>query len=246
MGLLQRLRSLMGRGELAGLDEEQAAIVRAVQPYTMTSPRRIAALVEAVRRVEREGVAGAFAECGVWKGGSVMAMILTLQRLGRCDRQIWLYDTFEGMTRPTGHDTTAYGAPALDTWAQAQSDPSHPWRTVLGGESAGLEGVRRLLLDTGYPADQLVFVKGPVEQTLPLRAPESLALLRLDTDWYESTLHELSHLYPRLRVRGALIIDDYGHWDGCRRAVDEYLARPGVGPLRLDRIDYTGRIAVKT
>ncbi|HYM86681.1 MAG TPA: TylF/MycF/NovP-related O-methyltransferase, partial [Pseudoxanthomonas sp.] len=74
--------------------------------------------------------------------------------------------------------------------------------------------------------------------------PECIALLRLDTDWYESTRHEMIHLFPRLCVGGVLILDDYGHWLGARRAVDEYLGEHNV-PLFLQRIDYTGRYAVK-
>ena len=85
---------------------------------------------------------------------------------------------------------------------------------------------------------------GRVEETIPAHAPERIAVLRLDTDWYESTRHELEHLYPRLAVGGLVIIDDYGHWEGARRAVDEYLAATGA-QLFLTRIDYTGRLAVK-
>jgi hypothetical protein len=74
--------------------------------------------------------------------------------------------------------------------------------------------------------------------------PEQIAVLRLDTDFYESTRHELRHLYPRLVHGGVLIIDDYGHWAGARKAVDEYIAEEGIR-LLLNRIDYTGRIAIK-
>ena len=104
--------------------------------------------------------------------------------------------------------------------------------------------MRALLLNTGYPHDLLHFVRGPVEQTVPAQAPARLALLRLDTDWYESTRHELEHLFPRLAPGGVLMIDDYGHWEGARRAVDEYFASEHP-PLLLSRVDYTGRVAVK-
>jgi hypothetical protein len=92
--------------------------------------------------------------------------------------------------------------------------------------------------------DQVFFVKGMVEDTLPAKAPETIAVLRLDTDWYESTRHELDHLYPRLSQNGILILDDYGHFLGARKATDEYLAKLATPPL-LNRIDYAGRIAVK-
>ena len=87
-------------------------------------------------------------------------------------------------------------------------------------------------------------VPGLVEDTVPSQAPEVIALLRLDTDWYKSTWHELEHLYPRLSVGGVLIIDDYGHWEGARRAVDEFIEAKGLR-LFLSRIDYTGRLAIK-
>jgi hypothetical protein len=88
------------------------------------------------------------------------------------------------------------------------------------------------------------FVQGPVEETLPGTTPDSVALLRLDTDWYESTLHELTHLYPRMSAGGVLIIDDFGHWDGARRAVTEYFST-SAKPILLTRTDYTGRMGIK-
>lgn len=210
----------------------------------MTGPVRLAALIDAVRYCVRRGVVGDFAECGVWRGGSVLAMILTLQQLGRDDRDIHLYDTFEGMTEPTEHDTSTLEPPAQQTWTEARRDPAHPWSSVFGSHVQGEDRVRETLVATGYPSRRLHLISGAVEETLPRRAPERLALLRLDTDWYESTRHELEHLYPRLVRGGVLIIDDYGHWEGAKRAVDEYF-QAADEPLLLNRIDYTGRIAVK-
>jgi O-methyltransferase len=230
-----------GEGVLAPEDRE---IIDRALPYTMTGPARLQALVDAVRYCVARGVPGGFAECGVWRGGSVLAMILTLQELGRDDVEIHLYDTFEGMTVPTEHDTSRHDPPALEVWEEARRGGDRPWSELFDPERFNLDAVRETLLGTGYPANRIHFVQGPVEETLPEHAPESLALLRLDTDWYESTRHELEHLYPRLIDGGVLIIDDYGHWEGARRAVDEYLRRSG-GPLLLNRIDYTGRIAVK-
>ena len=97
---------------------------------------------------------------------------------------------------------------------------------------------------TGYDEGMVHLVKGRVEETIPQHAPDSIALLRLDTDWYESTKHELERLFPRLSKHGILIIDDYGHWQGARRAVDEYFAGNKI-PILLSRADYTGRVAVK-
>lgn len=226
----------------AGLTAAERSILEHVAPLTMTSTQRVLALVDAVRYIVRRGLNGDFAECGVWRGGSVLAMILTLQELGRTDRDIHLYDTFEGMTEPTEHDTSPFDGPAIESWRQAEADHARPWEHVFGAAVFNETSVRSALLATGYPEERLHFHRGDVLQTIPGAAPDQLALLRLDTDWYESTQHELEHLYPRLLSGGVLIIDDYGHWDGARRAVEEYFGERA--PL-LSRIDYTARIAVK-
>jgi O-methyltransferase len=234
-----------GVSGLDRLDDADRVIVERALPLTMTSVPRLQALIDAVRYCEMRGIEGAFAECGVWRGGSVLAMILTLKQLGTSDRDIHLYDTFEGMTEPTEHDVSPIDPPALETWRDAEEKGQRPWPQIFDAETFNEDGVRATLAETGYPPERLHLVAGPVEETLPSRAPEALALLRLDTDWYESTRHELDHLYPRLADGGVLIIDDYGHWEGARRAVDEYFDQHPPRPL-LGRIDYTGRMAVKS
>ena len=232
-------------GDLVGLDQEDLQIIERALPYTMTSVMRLRALVDAVRYCDSSEIPGAFVECGVWRGGSILTMIATLQAAGAAERDIHLYDTFEGMTEPTEHDRSQYAPPALETWQAASAEgEERPWPEFFGGEVFNEEGVRRLLESTGYPADRLHLVRGPVEETVPASAPEQIALLRLDTDWYESTLHEMQHLFPRLAPGGVLLIDDYGHWEGARRAVDEYLESDGA-KLLLTAVDYTGRVAVK-
>jgi O-methyltransferase len=247
-------RRLLGRGESApaahapdGLDTLDAGDRRIVEqslPYTMTGPARLTAVVDAVRHCVRRELEGVFVECGVWRGGSVLAMVLTLQELGVRDRDVYLYDTFEGMTAPTERDVSAHEPPALDTWNAARERDERPWAQAFGEHVFDEDSVRSTVLSSGYPAERVHLVRGPVERTIPARAPERIALLRLDTDWYESTRHELDHLYPRLVDGGVLIVDDYGHWEGARRAVDEYFATVAA-PLLLNRIDYTGRVAVK-
>jgi O-methyltransferase len=223
--------------------EDEEIIARA-SPYTMTSAARLQALIDAVRHCEVRGLDGAFAECGVWLGGSVLAMILTLQELG-AERDIYLYDTFEGMTEPTEHDYSQIDSSALSIWNAAAANGERPWPEMFGPTVFNEGSVREMLAATGYPVSRLHFVRGPVEETIPGVVPGPLALLRLDTDWYASTRHELHHLYPLLVSGGSLIIDDYGHWDGARKAVDEYF-RSEAEPVLLTRIDYTGRIAVKS
>jgi O-methyltransferase len=219
-------------------------IVDAALPFSMTGPARLAAVVEAVRHCVGEGIEGAFAECGVWRGGSVLAMILTLQELGVSDRDLHLYDTFEGMTKPSELDVSPYDGSALESWERAEAENERPYAGLFDPQVFNEAAVRRTLAETGYPAERIHVIAGAVEQTLPEAVPERIALLRLDTDWYESTRHELEHLYPILTAGGVLIIDDYGHWEGARRAVDEYFASHPPRP-QLREIDYTGRVAVR-
>ena len=212
-------------------------VCRSVKPFTMTSPERIYCLCRSVEYVVDHAIPGDIVECGVWKGGSMMAVAHTLLKKG-ARRKLYLFDTYEGMPEPTDVDISFTGQ--LASAALATEDRATSWVWAV----SPLDEVRRNVLGTGYDREHVVFVQGKVEHTVPERAPQRIALLRLDTDWYESTYHELVHLYPRLSPGGVLIIDDYGHWRGARRAVDRFLAehRPA---LLLHRIDYTGRIGVK-
>ena len=168
----------------------------------------------------------------------MMAAALSLLELGE-RRTLHLFDTFEGMPPPGELDRDIAGATAAGLLAAEDRRTGDTWAL------SPLEDVRANLLSTGYPADRIRFVPGRVEETIPAQAAAEIAILRLDTDWYGSTRHELEHLFPRLAVGGVLIIDDYGHWQGARRAVDEYLAATGAR-LFLARIDYTARLAIKT
>jgi len=213
------------------LSPETLEIYQRVKRSTMTTPERIAALCDAVRYVDANRVPGAIVECGVYRGGSAMAAALACTT----GREIWLYDTFEGMSAPTAAD--------------ARASDGRPAAELLGGAAKGEliwcysseAEVAANMRATGYPERLVRLVKGKVEDTIPGAMPDRIAVLRLDTDWYESTRHELQHLYPRLAPGGVLIVDDYGYWAGARKAVDEYFA----GALLLGRIDATGRIAVK-
>jgi len=231
----------------AALEPEFLAIYRQCREYTMTSRARMYALYQATRFAVKAGIPGDFVECGVWRGGSMMLVARTLVALGATDRRLYLYDTFEGMSRPSEHDVTLRGSKAaLPEWERHRRGLFDRLRRLFYRHwyEGGLDQVRKNLTSTGYPADHLVFVKGKVEDTLPGTAPEKVALLRLDTDWYESTKHELVTLYPRLSHRGILILDDYGYWAGAKQAVDEYFSdRPAE---LMTRVDWTARILSKS
>ncbi|TAF52117.1 MAG: macrocin O-methyltransferase [Sphingobacteriia bacterium] len=211
-----------------------------VRPFTMTSPARIFGLVEGVKYVIQNNIPGDFVECGVWKGGSSMAMAATLLELGVTNRKLWLFDTFEGMTAPGQEDVDQLNR---DAASQLAADADHKAESVVWAYS-GLAEVKANLARIAYPSGNIHWVQGDILQTVPGQAPEQIALLRLDTDWYASTAHEMKHLYPRLSAQGVLIVDDYGFWKGSRQAVDEYLQAHKIH-LLLNRMDETGRMAIK-
>lgn len=241
MRALNPMKRLLGRqlDSFPDLEPEFRELHRRCSPHSMTSIERLYALFKATEYIVGNRIPGDIVECGVWKGGSSMMCALSLLRAEDPQRRIFLYDTYAGMPEPGTRDVRHDGNPARARWLRAQRRNHNTWAY------SPLEEVRRNLLSTGYPEERLVFVPGRVEDTIPGEAPETISLLRLDTDWYESTRHELEHLYPRLSLGGVLVLDDYGHWRGAREAVDEYFTQTGEFPL-LSRIDYTGRIAIRT
>ena len=218
----------------------QKALLQRVRPYTMTSNERVAVLETAVRHVIAQNYPGAFVECGVARGGSTMAMAYTLLELGVTGRELYLYDTFEGMPEPGGVDRGRFGETAARSWRKRR-DAAGRSTWINHGEGE----VRANLALTAYPGERLHFIKGKVEDTLPAEAPPgAIALLRLDTDWYASTRCELDHLYPKLVRGGIVIIDDYFRWQGARKAVDEYTAAHNI-PIFWVRVDDSSVIGVK-
>ena len=224
---------------LGDLEPSVSETIREVRPYTLTSVPRLVALCDAVQYVVRNQIPGDIVECGVWKGGSMMAIARTLIQADDQSRHLYLFDTYEGMTPPSDKDISVQGESASDLLHnEDKEDPQSVWC------AAPLDEVRRVMGGVGYESSKVHFIKGRVEETLPSMAPERISLLRLDTDWYESTRHEMEQLFPRLSKGGVLIIDDYGHWQGARQAIDEYIKENKL-QIFLHRIDETGRCAVK-
>lgn len=203
---------------------------------TMAPPERIFTLTRAIEHVKKHQVPGDFVECGVWRGGCSMHMARVLKRMEDTERRVYLFDLFDiawpDMTREDKN---------LGEFMWTYRDLGLKDLEEL---SITEEMVRQNMLDTGISPDQVRLVRGKVEDTLPDQAPEQIAILRLDTDLYVSTKHELETLYPRLSEGGILIIDDYGVWTGSKQATDEFIAENNLA-LPLFRIDTCARMAIK-
>ena len=217
--------------------EEDIECIEQCKPFTMTSVARLYATLSATKYIVNNEIPGAFVECGVWRGGNSMVMARTLVSLGSTDRAIYLYDTFEGMTEPTDFDRDSSGKAAKSQLRLSKKKEGNNVWCI-----ASMEDVQSNVSSVGYPTERVHYVKGDVGSTLKIEQnlPESISLLRLDTDWYESTKTELEVLFPRLVKGGVCLIDDYGHWQGARKAVDEYLHGKNIFPL-IHVTDYTGR-----
>jgi O-methyltransferase len=196
-------------------NEDDIALCTKVKPFTLGGDIAIQMTATAVEYIVKSGIPGAIVECGVWRGGMMMVTAYTLLKLGDTSRDIFLYDTFDGMPDSTDADVSFWGARPLESTEAGG---------CCGAKSlqASLEDVKSALYSVGYPRNRLHFIKGRIEDTVPGVAPDRISFLRLDTCFYESTRHELVHFFPRLSPRGILHIDDYGLWKGSRRAADEY------------------------
>lgn len=210
--------------------------------YTMTSDEKMRSLYDSVNYISACDIHGDFVECGVWRGGSSMVLACTLMEIGEHNRTIYLYDTFSGMSEPSSDDLKISDSPrpisGIEYWNRTRRGDHTEWCY------SPLDDVKKNVFSTGYPHDLIRFTKGKVEDTIPRVIPDKIALLRLDTDFYESTIHEMEYLFPRLSNGGVLILDDYDTWGGAKKAVDEYLIENNVNIL-LNRMNGGGRIGVK-
>jgi O-methyltransferase len=216
------------------LEPEIVAAYHRCGPLSTAGGDAMYALWRAVQYVVDAGIEGDFVECGVFRGGSTAMAAEAFKFAGDTTRKFFLYDTFEGMTAPTARD--------VDFQGRTPEQHLKGWNASRMSEmtNSPLEEVQRNVLATRLAADRFIFVKGKVEETIPgTMPPGPIAILRLDTDWYESTRHELVHLFPILSPGGVLIVDDYGFWRGSREACDEYFREHQVKML-LTRVDRNG------
>ncbi len=226
--------------EAPDFDAEFFRYHSAVSQFTMSSIERSYAVWKCTQYVAQRRIPGALVQAGIWRGGAPMLSALALMKHGDTDRNIYLFDTFEGMPPPAEQDFEAR------TGVRAATHPDYVERnreSHLFAYATRAE-VERNMTATGYPPEHVHYIQGVVEETVPGAAPTQIAYLQLDTNWYRSTLHNLKHLWERIAPGGVLFIEDYGYWAGARQATDEFFSGRDDAPL-LTRVDRTGRVAIK-
>jgi O-methyltransferase len=215
------------------LNTSEKNIFSKVASRTMTNPNSIANLIAATKYVNERNLKGAFVECGVWRGGSAMAFCLSSLEQGIENRDLYLLDTYEGFSQVDEKDfEISNGKKASEL---LKIDANYLCY-------ANLDDVKLGMQETEYPADKIHYLVGDVVKTDLASLPKEISILRLDTDYYDSTKWELENLFPRLVSGGVLIIDDYDHWNGCRQACDEFFQ--GKDSVFLIQMQY-GRIMIK-
>lgn len=224
------------------ISPEVKSIFKECNGYTMIGLERLNAIIESIDYICKYNIPGDIVECGVWRGGAMYAAAKALVSRGVTSKKIFLFDTFQvdamyGTTNETIYDKNFLGKTVEESVSTGNYNKEDYEYTI--------DDVKKLLSNSGYPPENIVFKVGRVENTLPDDQILQVSLLRLDTDWYESTKHELETLYPKLVKGGVILIDDYGHWQGCRHAVDEYFNNNNDYKILLHRTDHTGRSAVK-
>lgn len=218
------------------LEAEATECIRMVRDNTMLSKRRLVTLYQQVAYCEEHNIPGDFVECGVWKGGATGMMALANLRKATQRRHLHLFDAFQEICEP---DAAVDGERALREVREFTGRGGHDKGTLqpltgfydfLGGPGT-LDENRQLLEKTiGYPAEFLHYHVGWFQETLPAVHEKigPIAILRLDGDWYASTKVCLEYLFDKVVKGGMVIIDDYGTYEGCRKAVDEFMTHRGI------------------
>lgn len=221
-----------------------------VRPFTMLSEGRLLSLYDQVVHCETRGVGGSYVECGTWKGGATGLMAAANLRAGRERRHLHLFDSFVGIPEP---DAKLDGARAVDEVRKVGGGTDGKLVPIAGyyeTYASGLgtaEDCRKVIESiVGYDPSFVHYHAGWFQETLPKLGADfgPIAILRIDADWHASTKVCLEHLYDRVVPGGFVIIDDYGYYEGCRKAVDEFLDARGLR-VYLNDIDGCGRYWIK-
>ena len=224
---------------IAEIHQRELDIIKSISNFSMSTPANHWAIIQSIKHISKNNIDGDFVECGVWKGGNIILfkLIANQQQL---NKKIYAFDTFEGMPEPGGMDFDLKNIDAKKTFNKYKDKDIKWCYSTLDEVKSNIKS-----FDKNY-IDSYSFIKGKVEETLndEKNLPNKISLLRLDTDFFESTKKELEILFPKLVSGGVLIIDDYGHWKGAKRAVDEYFELE-KNFLWLHRIDYASRLLIK-
>lgn len=229
--------------EVFKIDPRAAEIITNVQFRTMTSEISLFNLILATRYIIENNILGDIVECGVWRAGSMMAVAHTLVDQGNSNRRLYLYDTYEGMTGPTEKDRKFNGESAETLLGSFSSLEGKEYAEGVIAY-ASLTDVQIGMSETKYNLNNIFYIKGDVCETLQEAKHSQIAILRLDTDWYESTLAELEALWPYISSGGVLILDDYDYWNGARLAVDEFFEKFPKKPF-MAKLGGGGRLIIK-
>lgn len=200
-------------------------VVRQVRENTMVVPSSLAALYRLVREIDRRGIEGDLVECGTWNGGSGAVIAHAARLNGGKARHLWLFDSFRGLPPTTEED----GRIAQAHVGTLVADPGR---------------VREVLGRVGTPDQQVHIVPGWFRETLPSASIERIALIHIDADWYDSVKLCLEHFYDRISPNGVVVLNDYGAWQGAKRAVDEFIVQHQL-KVRLKWVDPGTRYFVK-
>ena len=228
--------------EFVGITKSEKSILDVCSKYSMTGYERMYFLIKAIEHIKYDKIDGDFVECGVWKGGNLILFEKMMEKL-KIKRKIYAYDTFEGMPEPGKFDYTYKKESAKKIINSLRQKKADPKKNIVLAECS-LEKVKQNYNKNTKLNKNLTCVKGQVEKTLKIKKnlPKKISILRIDTDWYESTKVELEILFPLLSKNGFLIIDDYGYWSGAKKAVDNYFQKKSVS---LFKIDFTSRFVIK-
>ena len=236
---IKKIIGLFGYKLISAIDYEleitskyNKKLIQEFSQYTMTSDVKIFSLIKAFEYVNKFKIPGDFVECGIYSGGNLMLLKKLIKKY-KLKKKIYGYDTFSGMTNPSIHDIK------ID---KTNGIKKHSKKNNWYGYS--LDKVKKNFKEVNLSLKNIKFIKGKVEETLKIKKnlPNKISILRLDTDFYESTKAELNYLYPLLSKGGVIIIDDYGSWLGSKKAVDEYFLKKKYW---MNFIDHSARMIIK-
>lgn len=242
-----------GKARLLSYDlgKEAYEAIQRVRPNTMLSDERLITLYQQTVFCEEHNIKGCFVECGVWKGGAVGLMALANLKHGTLRRNIHLFDSFQEICEPDKAVDGERAVQEVKQWSNGSCNgnltPLNGFYDSFGGPGT-LQGNKDFLEKIiGYDPDFLHYHKGWFQDTLPIDYSNigEIAILRLDADWYASTKICLEYLYEKVVTGGFVIVDDYAAYDGCRKAVDEFMLQNNIVAY-LNHIDEVGRYWIKS